>query len=88
MGRSMNTKASWQALDDDTGPTTVCLLIMDNELIKQKKMAAREIWFLRRMLRISRAAKMTNIQVMQEAKSQRLVTAHIRPENRYFFFML
>ncbi|GFO14917.1 mitogen-activated protein kinase kinase kinase 7 [Plakobranchus ocellatus] len=51
----------------------------------QKKLEATEMWFLRRMLRISWTAKKTNDTVLEEAHTTRLLISKIRKRQATFF---
>ncbi|GFO31777.1 condensin-2 complex subunit g2-like [Plakobranchus ocellatus] len=51
----------------------------------QKKLEATEMWFLRRMLRISWTAKKTNDTVLEEAHTTRLLISKIRKHQATFF---
>ncbi|GFO03006.1 F-box/lrr-repeat protein 18 [Plakobranchus ocellatus] len=73
----------------------VCIIAksgtMDTEGVKelfektQKKLEATEMWFLRRMLRISWTAKKTNDTVLEEAHTTRLLISKIRKRQATFF---
>ncbi|GFO36468.1 katanin p60 ATPase-containing subunit a-like 2, partial [Plakobranchus ocellatus] len=51
----------------------------------RKKLEATEMWFLRRMLRISWTAKKTNDTVLEEAHTTRLLISKIRKRQATFF---
>ncbi|GFO29671.1 clathrin heavy chain 1 [Plakobranchus ocellatus] len=51
----------------------------------QRKLEATEMWFLRRMLRISWTAKKTNDTVLEEAHTTRLLISKIRKRQATFF---
>ncbi|GFO24426.1 timeless-interacting protein [Plakobranchus ocellatus] len=51
----------------------------------QKKLEATEMWFIRRMLRISWTAKKTNDTVLEEAHTTRLLISKIRKRQATFF---
>ncbi|GFN81414.1 protein tssc1-like [Plakobranchus ocellatus] len=51
----------------------------------QRKLEATEMWFLRRMLRISWTAKKTNDKVLEEAHTTRLLISKIRKRQATFF---
>ncbi|GFN78527.1 endonuclease-reverse transcriptase [Plakobranchus ocellatus] len=51
----------------------------------QRQLEATEMWFLRRMLRISWTAKKTNDTVLEEAHTTRLLISKIRKRQATFF---
>ncbi|GFN77131.1 endonuclease-reverse transcriptase [Plakobranchus ocellatus] len=51
----------------------------------QKKLEATEMWFLRRMMRMSWTAKKTNDTVLEEAHTTRLLISKIRKRQATFF---
>ncbi|GFS20680.1 RNA-directed DNA polymerase from mobile element jockey [Elysia marginata] len=51
----------------------------------KKKLKAKEMWFLRQMLKIPWTAKKTNERVLQEAQSERSLLHKIRKRQATFF---